>query len=191
LTSSDWLALVQKTGIGFPADVPGADDAHKAANYALTLERTIETAFPTAVVAARLTKNNAPADKDLIAFFNNNSGFDLGRDHVDVYLAANPNSLQGASDPKALTQRLKGVQRAFTLTPRYEEMSVLLADGIDSAQRLTAMSGDQFAAKYAANLGADRVQAIYARASQIAAAALLLYGKYSSRFALPTTVTER
>jgi hypothetical protein len=184
LDENDWRALIDKQvdgqSIGFPSDVPGENDADKSASYARTLARTMELAFPTAVFATQVAKFDAPGTNDLQTFFTNNATFDFRRDHIDDYVSQNSGALTGVQNPQNLTTQLKSMQRIFTLTPRYEEMNALLADGLDSAQSITQMDKSAFVEKYASVLGGPANSAeVYERATQISSLALLVFGKYS------------
>ena len=183
---NQWQAIIQKsvdgTPIGFPPDVPGANDEEKAATYARTLVRTMEVTFPTAVVAARLAKDAAPQNKDLVTFFARNPDFDLGATHLDVYTETNPAAFAGTEDPAKAKAQLEGMQRVFKLTPRYEEMRTVLNDGLDSAHSVVSFTKGAFVATYAEALGgAPQAEAIYNKAEQVTAAALLLFAKYSPK----------
>lgn len=184
LNEADWRSMIdQRTNdqaAGFPPDVPGANDTEKAMNYARTMLRTVEQAFPTTVIANRLAQDSVVGKEDLTQFFSNSPDFDFGKHHVDIYLADNPSALTGVTDPGGLTKQLKSIQRVFKLTPRYDEIHPLLADGLDSAQRVTQMGMTAFVAKYSQALGGtSRAQAIYGRAQQVAAMALILFSKYA------------
>jgi hypothetical protein len=198
LDDADWLALINKQwngkAIGFPPDVPGKDDGAKAANYARTLTHAIEKAFPTAVIADRISRDNLPGKDDLLAFFANNPEFDLATNHVETYLSEKGKpALTGVADEEALTKRLKSLQRLHHVTPRYEEMRPLLADGLNSAQSITRMGQTNFVTQYAKPLrGEKRAQAVYGNAQRVAAMALVLFSKYSPQMnPVDLTVTSK
>jgi hypothetical protein len=139
----------------------------------------MEHAFPTAVIATQVAKFDAPGTNDLQTFFTNNATFDFRKDHIDDYVSQN-NALTGVQNPANLTAQLKSMQRIFTLTPRYEEMNALLADGLDSAQSITQMDKSAFVEKYASALGGPAKSAkVYERAIELSSLALLTFGKYS------------
>ncbi len=53
------------------------------------------------------------------------------------------------SDKALVTERLKGLERAYRIAPdgaRFETMQVLMADGVDSAQRVRVMGKSAFKA---------------------------------------------
>ncbi len=192
LDADAWLERINKKvggkAIGFPPDVPGKDDEEKARNYAKAMARIIEEAFPTEVIAHRIEKDGLPGKdnqaltKDLINFFSNNPDLKLS-DNVDIYLAKNRKAkLSGVKDETGVVEELKGIQRVFKLTPRYEEMKVLLADDLRSAQSITRMGQTAFTRKYSAKFGQAGAKRLYAKAHHTAAMALTLFGKYAAVF---------
>jgi len=197
LTESDWRMLIDRKvegrPVGFPREVPGTDEEEKAATYARTLVRTLEAAFPTAVIAARAAKDDIPLKKELMTFFDKNPEFEFGRHHVDVYLSENQGALAGADDREGLTRQLKGMQRVFKLSPRYEEMRTLMANGFDSAQSVVGLAKETFVEKYGPELGGPpQAAAIYERAEQVTAAALLLFSRFSPQVnSVDTAVTPK
>src|SRR5574341_238276 len=140
--------------------------------------RIVEEAFPTEVIAHRIEKDGLPGrdnqalTKDLVRFFSNNPEFRLS-DNINVYLAKNRKAkLAGVQDETGLEEELKGIQRIFKLTPRFDEMKVLLADDLHSALSVTRMGQTAFARKYSAKIGQARVKRLYAKAHHTAAMAL-------------------
>lgn len=185
LDVKDWLTIMNKQvegkAVGFPQDIPGVDDTEKATNYARALAQTIEQAYPTAVIANRVARDNVPNKQDLVKFFENNPEFGFGKDHVDVYISANKEkALSGVEDTEGVTRQLKGMQRVFKLTPKYNEMRAILADGLDSSHGIVTMGKAAFMEKYREALGGvDRAEEIYRSAEHISANALLLFGRRS------------
>lgn len=193
-----WRSLVGgaaagSRSVGVPANVPGADADAKVGNYVRTLMRTLAVAFPTTVIATRLAADRVPQHHDLDRFFANSPEFELGRDHVDAYLEQHPTALRGVEDAAQLRRRLKGVQRVFKLTPRYDEMRVLLAAGLDSARGVARVDKAQFVATHGNALGGDtRAADLHDRATQISAAAVLVFAKFSPTVnQIGTRVTPR
>ncbi len=174
------IALPVGQPIGVPADVPGGTPEEKTTNYVKTVMRTLEAAFPTTVIATRLAAENVPQNADLGRFFTNSPDFDLRRDHPDAYLDSHPHALTGVADGPGVRKRLKGIQRVFKLTPHYDEMRVLLGAGLDAAQRVARVDRDTFVQRYGKALGSERrANDLHGRAEQVAAAALLVFGKFS------------
>jgi hypothetical protein len=188
LTDSDWSQLVARSGT--PPDVPGANDAEKAANYARTLARTLEVLIPSAIIAARVQQDPALGTPEIRTFFAANPNFDFATDHVETFMAIQPPPPTAADTPK-LTQQLKRMQRAFRMTPRYSDISYLLANGLDSAQRVAQMGRGEFLAQHGNALGGSaRAGDIFDRARQIAATVALLFARFSPQMnaAHPTVI---
>jgi len=180
---TDWTTVLNQPGVGVPTTVPGADAASKTRNYAAVLTRTIETAFPTAVIANRIGRDQVLTNPDVTTFFNNNPNFGFDTHRVTDYLAKTPNALAGVADPVTLTTRLKGMSRLFKLTPRYSEMSTLMADGLHSAQGIVRMGRRSFVERYGPQFGSnERAEAIHDNACWVASASLALASKYHSSF---------
>jgi len=179
LDDADWQQLVAQSGV--PVDTPGSTDAEKAARYVRALSRTIARAFPTAVLAAHIDREADSKNADLRTFFAKHPDFELADGHVELYLEEHPGALGDIRDPAALQAHLKQIQRVFNLTPEHTEIKVLLNDKLDSAQATVKIGREAFIARYAAALGTDRGAAIFDRAQQIAATALLMFGRFSPR----------
>src|SRR4030095_16660830 len=60
-----------------PPATPGKDDVEKARNYAAVLAGRIEAAFPTAVIADRISRDSSSQYADLSTFFANNQKFEF------------------------------------------------------------------------------------------------------------------
>ncbi|HWQ70174.1 MAG TPA: neuraminidase-like domain-containing protein [Patescibacteria group bacterium] len=144
LEEADWKKLIEKKvdgkPIGFPPDTPGKDDAEKIGNYTRALAAAVEKAVPTAVFAARFKRKGIPGTEDVKTdidiFFANNQDFDFRTTYIEKYFADNP-SLNALPNKDALKSHLKKAQRIFKLTPRFDEIRDLLADGLDSALGIT------------------------------------------------------
>jgi Tc toxin complex TcA C-terminal TcB-binding domain/Neuraminidase-like domain/Salmonella virulence plasmid 28.1kDa A protein len=179
-----WSKLIEQSGgvAVVPSSITGKTDQERLDKYAATMARVIEAAFPTAVVASRVAADNLPARDDLATFFANAPQFELGRSHAGTFVAENPAALKGVKDPGAMTAQLGVMQRIFKLTPHYDEMRVLLADGQVSARSLAAMGRNTFTARYSGQFGADRAADIYGKASQVSAGALAIASGFAPLF---------
>lgn len=186
LDDNNWMELVSKHGI--PQNVPGSSFQEKATTYVSQLRQMIEEAFPTSAIAARLEKDNkddspfTQMKADLGTFFSNSPTFDFHKTVIDEYLSKNRDTaLVGVTDEEALTRQLKKMQRVFKLTPRYEEMRALLADGLHSAQAITRLGRGAFVENYAELFGTrQQADLVYAKAESIHDMALTLYAKHSA-----------
>jgi peptidoglycan hydrolase-like protein with peptidoglycan-binding domain len=184
-TAADWRALLDRDAggapVGFPAHTPGADDEEKKKIYAEALAEMARASTPTWAVASRVINEESEETKDLAAFFKKNSDFKFEHTNVDQYLKA-----KGGADEK-LAGQLKGMQRVYNLTPRYEEMSALLGDGLHSAQAVVRMGQGAFVKKYGGKFagGEAQAQAVYARAAQTSAMSLTVLAKFAGAFNAP------
>ena len=188
LDVDDWINIIDKqvddTGgiVGFPKGITGKDPHEKVKNYANIIVRIIEDAFPTAVIANRLKKEdmNIPAKNELINFLDKNPGFELRSTYIENYIKQHPDTLESVQDKPVLKANLKRLQRVFKLTPRYSEMRVLLADDLNSAYTIKQMSKNVFIKKYSKPLGdANHAKIIYENAIQMSAMATDMYMKYN------------
>lgn len=190
LGRADWYAMLSQSSagqvIGAPADVPGASDQDRGWNYATTLYRAIEEAYPAAVLAGQLSKTSpSPATSDLARFVSQSPDFDLVRTNVDAYLKANPSSTAGVSDVKGLTASVKQWQRLGRVTPRVDEMQALAAAGLTSAQSVARMGQGAFANSFTGAFGAQRANTVFGNALHIANATFALYTKFNPAFNFP------
>ncbi len=162
LERDDWRRLVSAQ-----ADAPGPGlPAHLAAagltedDYAELLFGVVEQAEPTAMVAARI--DAFPDAEPLARFFETNRDFDLRSTAVRAYLRQHPQALVGfPSEEEAarVTRRLQGLVRTYRIAPdgaRVRTMQVLMADGLDSAQKVRALGRAAFVRRYGTRLGGDR-----------------------------------
>lgn len=181
------LILKQQTDgqpVGFPPDVPGKDNNEKTKNYAAMMARAIENAFPTPVIAHHLEKQNREEDADVVKFFRSNQDFEFRKISVDAYVEQHSHSvLEGLQDPAGTVKTLKSMQRLFKVTPRYEEMQVLLDGGLFSAHDITSLGKDAFVEQYGASLGGvERTLDIINAACQVEAMSIVFYSSKSSHF---------
>ncbi|UQA61433.1 neuraminidase-like domain-containing protein [Polyangium aurulentum] len=182
LAVPDWLALLEKgvdgAPIGFPPDVPGADDKEKSANYALLLTDTLANTLPTAALAGQL---QGKADQDLALFFSKNPDFEIGKTQVRSYLQEKPGALDGLSSPKTATANLEALERLFKVTPSPTEMNTLFSAGIHSAQSIQKLGKPAFIKSYSQVLGGQpKAESLFQKAQQITSGALALFGKFAS-----------
>ncbi|MDC0749965.1 Tc toxin subunit A-related protein [Polyangium mundeleinium] len=181
--ASDWKEILENqegTPIGCPADTPGANEEQRWDNYAKILESTVETAFPTAVIADRVTDEVPGAG--IRVFFENNPNFEFGAVRVSRYLAQTNDRMTGVSNVPAVTEQLKKIERLFRITPSYREIKLLLDAGLHSAQSIYRMGKRRFVAKFGPSLRTERAEVIFGRAQWIASAATALFAKFGSSF---------
>ncbi len=189
LEFDDWKDMVET--YGFPSDVPGMNGEEQANNYAQTIVRMIEDAFPTAVISYKVEQDSEfPGNQeDLVKFFNNSPDFEFGATQIDRYLQQNTSALVGIQDEDGLIRQLKTMDRLFHVSPRferYEAIKVLMENGFNSAQSIAMMGQRNFCARYAENLGNYRkAKSIYTHAAQMTAMTLTLHARYSHAFNQP------
>ena len=186
LNLEEWEDKAAKYGI--PPDVPGKDQEAKVRNYAHTVLRMVEDAFPTAVIIHKIDQDEEiPGKADLLRFFADSPDFEFGTTQIDKYL--NESALAGVEDKQGLIRQLKKMDRLFRVTPRfdrYEAMKVLMENGFNSAQSIAMMGQRSFSTQYAEKLGNYwKAKAIYANAAQMTAMTLAVHAKYSYAFNQP------
>ncbi len=186
----DWKTIVTgkrgTQGTRFPPEVPGADDAEKATNYASILTRMMRDAFPTAAVAHAVSQDDIPGKVDLTTFFTKNVDFDLGRTHIETYFAEKPELvLAGVSDRAALKQQLQSFQRVHRLTPEYAQMRDLLGKNLHSAQAISRIGEAAFVTRFGPAWGANQAKLVFANAAQTATTALMVLAEHSPAFKGP------
>ncbi len=188
LTATDWLDIIQNSvpAPGAPQALPGANDGEREQNFATTLTRVFEDAFPTTATAGALGR--ATLVGDVVEFVGLNSTFDLGTTHIDAFLEAGP-ALPGGAVLEDLARDLKHVQRLHVVAPRFgrgDTVAALLGDGIVSAQQIYKMGYSAFAGKYEPSLGTKVVKQVWGKAAQQAAKVAVVATKYGSPFNLPS-----
>jgi len=182
LTETDWLTFLEKSvegvPIGYPPDMPGANDTEKSANYARLLTNTLSNTFPTAALRGQL---QSQADQDLALFFSKNSDFELGKIGVRSYLQNKLGALEGISSPQITQAKLEALERLFKVTANPGEMNVLFSAGIHSAQSIQKLGKTTFVNSYSPALGGQhKAESLFQKAEQITSGALALFGKYAS-----------
>lgn len=184
-TPLDWENIIRQSGmpLTFPPGVAGNNENERVTNYAQTLSTIVADAFPTAVVAARFANDavNVPNKADVLKFFSNNPAFALGSTNVRTFIGRSGSNLSGITDRAGLTNRLEAMQRINRLAPSYDDMSVLMSNGFDSAASIARLSKQTFINQYSAQLG-SRAAAIFDNATQVAATAANLFADFNDRF---------
>ncbi len=200
LQLEDWIAILgepQENGqpIDLPLDVPGEDEATRIQNYATRLNQFVENTFPTNVIAQRLVKDDQadspfkPVKAELKTFFDNNPTFEFGATPIDIYLSKDRGKkLKGVDLDKQeeLTATLKGMQRVYKITPRFERISKLLADDLHSSQAIVSLGQRAFVEKHQETFGSEALAVTaYKQAEHVHLMALMLYAKHSDVFNSP------
>jgi hypothetical protein len=179
LDAKGWLGVIQAARVPVPARVAGETEEERRSVYAAALARSVEAAFPTAVLAHRWKA--AGADLAVAAFFDANPEFELGADRVSAYLAENPRALRGAADAAAAAESLLGVERLFRIAPqsdRFQHIQPLYADGVRSAAGVRTLGRSALLTRYATEDTRATYSAMYDRAVHVTDVALNAYFRY-------------
>jgi hypothetical protein len=187
LDTQNWQEIINQDvdgqKVGVPTNIPGENEEEKAQNYAESLTRVVESAFPTAFIAERLKREDIPNRDDFAQFFDNNPNFDFGSTNIEQYFQENEETaIAPISEPEPLKQQLKQHQRIFKLAPRYSAIRTLLDNNLDSAQSIMRLGSDNFVKKYAPQLGEAQAKTIYAKSRHNYAKALTVTSNYRSQY---------
>ncbi|PSH61678.1 hypothetical protein CU102_26790 [Phyllobacterium brassicacearum] len=186
LERQDWLALIRgANGAGIPPGIPGASAEERATNYATVITATVEEAFPTAFLAARLASGSAngfAGQDEVVEFLDRNPEFAFENTRVDRYLEEHGDeALTGISDPETLRRNLLAVGRLAAIAGpvgRHEVVQPLLRDGFTSALAIDR-AGAAFIARYRTSLGEARANTVFRAARQQVAVAHTLFAQFS------------
>ena len=188
LDEQDWRTLLQQpSDPGNPDSEPiGVPAGHDSVDsYARALASLVEARMPTQVAADRIGRDTA-ADSpfvevktDLLAFFDNNPRFVLGKTPVRSYLSDDAEKkMAGVADPARLRHELTRMGRVAKFAGRFEPMKALLADGIDSAQAALLTGKRRFAERYEPAFGGKtHAEDAFEQATIVGLAALNIYVK--------------
>jgi hypothetical protein len=186
LDTKDWVRLLGESVdgqvIGVPAHIPGQDEAEKTEIYARAIAGLVEEAFPTAVLASRLTTADVPHKADFAAFFAQNPDFDFVHDYIAGKVATGTLQLEGAQDPDRMIGLLKAMQRVYRLSPHYDDMRALMDLGHDSAWKIVQVGKTRFKQAVTDTLGDAKAEQIYAAAQTQASLTLALLAKHHPSF---------
>lgn len=149
---AEWTTFVTTTGA--PSDLPGADAAAREALYAATLNRIVESIYPTKVLGHRIDRDEPASTAGIAEFIEGNPEFDIRNDMIAAYLDANPGAIPGGYNAQTHAN-LEVVQRVYSLTPpmhNYDVTQVLLNAGVTSALDVVRMGKTGFVDLVAAGL---------------------------------------
>jgi peptidoglycan hydrolase-like protein with peptidoglycan-binding domain len=99
-----------------------------------------------------------PIRQSVATFLANATDFDFGDTHIDSYVAEHAaTAFKGIpeSHKAAVTSQLKATQRVYKVVPRYEAISSLMAEGLDSAQVMASMPEGLFNRQFAERMGGE------------------------------------
>ncbi len=185
----EWTTFVATTGS--PDDLPGDTPAERDALYAATLNRLVESQYPTSVLGHRIARDTPASTTGVSEFIDANANFDVKSDVIAVYLEANPGSIPGGQDPVATAANLETVQRLYSLTPpmhNYDVTRVLLDNSVTSALDIVQLGRGTFNTTFAPLLatahpsftGAELADRIFAAAQVKHAATTALTAMYGA-----------
>ncbi|MGN6395030.1 MAG: neuraminidase-like domain-containing protein [Mucilaginibacter sp.] len=181
-TREEWADMLKKNKVVPDRSFAGNTNDDKINSYAGQLAASFASAFPTAAFAARLQKDDTsklPQRDKVSRFLQNNPGFDLLNHQVGTFIKENPNAVD-QPDQADVAEHVRRVQRVMKLAPSYESASVLLNDGIHSAQQIHKMGEDNFVKAYGDKLGQAQASKVFKQASATHASALALTGNLKS-----------
>lgn len=189
-----WNGLIEAHG--FPLDVPGKDDEEKIHNYAQTIFRMMEDAFPTTIIAHKLKEDTEFTTlsfrEEISQFLLQTPEFEFGSTQIDTFFKENPHvfsKFATNNDQEGFIRQLKTMDRLFRISPhfeRYEAMKVLVENGFNSAQSIAIIGLTSFTSQYAETLGNYwKAKAIYTNAAQMTATSLAVHTKYSFAYNQP------
>ena len=133
-----WEELVRQYGV--PQEITGEDEDSRIGNYARALQRQVESAYPTAAIAARIKTSDWPHADALKSFFNTNPDFDLLADSVE--------RTKNIDLTEPARSELKRIQRLARVTPHFKEIKGFMDAGIDSAGKISVMSYGAFTTRF-------------------------------------------
>jgi hypothetical protein len=163
LTLADWITFatnsvnfVVTTGNSapatfFPGDVPGNTNADKAPVYAQRLLDLFGGTSPQNRFVAAFTQSPPnPGLQSIAGFLQANPTFSLESSNIDLFnanaLASPPTSPITAPLPAALVPQMKQLQRVYRLTNDFAASQALVANGFDSAVKISQMEEGAFIA---------------------------------------------
>lgn len=182
-SQADWKNLLSETDsagniIGAP-DFFGAEVEERTERYATFLSRMVESIHPTPVLSARLLET-APSGSDggynfqpALDFMAANDEFDFKQSTLKKYLSERTN----INVSEEARETINAMQRIFEVSPDYEKhhaMSLVMADGLLSANAIRRLGPTQFMLRYSETLGKERASDMYTRAARKADTSLLL-----------------
>lgn len=184
----DWKRILAEPGadgqpIGVPSNIDGETDEAKREQFAVILEQQMQRAYPTAFLAATLSRTEKVpirAKADVLRFLSNSPALQLDRYRLDHYIARNRHALDGVQDKESMLRDLKAVQRVFRLNSSYTVVNALLSRGIDSAQQIYFMGRGQFMTRMGdAGVARGDARRVFSRAENAYAMALSMYAEYN------------
>ncbi len=187
-TETEWLAMIDQSGIGFPTGTSREE-------YAKSIVARVEARFRTRTIAWRVRQ--AGSSDHMNKFFfdasgrEKNGGFDFSGVRVARYLKENPMAMNdvfiagGQTAVDDVERRLKIMERLYRVTDTFAEMNALMTHPttpIKSASQLHEMGFNRFKATFESpSLPLEKLKLLFERACWTTAAAKAHYSKYSPK----------
>lgn len=158
---NDWEEELANGEIEPPPYIQGEDDDERRRNYADDIAGRVEDTFPTAsFVSKYINDDDNEYRENLQTFTNNNPGFSLPKDNINVYIAENEEAFEGIDEPEVFEEKLKEIQRVYKLCPKndkYRCFKILQDGNIKSARDVIQMGRTDFINKFGEDLGINPV----------------------------------
>jgi hypothetical protein len=163
MTEAQWIRIIRQNkdedgNVILPKNLPISEDQEPEVNYARTMMRIVEDAYPTLTLNTQLKRGDFVTAEVIKTFLNQNPDFEFRNKRVWKYFHDH-----NIDPPAELKSTLESVKRIFDITPRFEKYSAmqpLLKDGIDSAYAIRMMGKNRFLEK-SAHLKLSPEQASY------------------------------
>ena len=182
------------TGVPVPTDIPGEDEAEKRERYAELLATQVRLSFPTATISKMVQDREMllldPEGQEIPEatrtgihdFLASQQGkFELGVQPVEQYARQNDVTI----DP-AVKHEITRMQRVLQVTPSNEAMAVLLAENVDSANKVVRYGREEFVRAFKDKVGGEaEASLIHARARQVYDVALNIVAAYGTALGAP------
>ncbi|KAJ9643644.1 hypothetical protein H2199_004323 [Coniosporium tulheliwenetii] len=167
---SDWLATVNKPGVGAPDDIPEDTDENnggsvvldKATNYARGMAKLLEDTFTTKFISHRLLDaddderhGSMESKADIAMFLKANNAFDFSTTRIVDFVAANPGSLEGIANKDAFLAQTAAFQRIYSIAPQYTQARVLMSRNVKSSLQVARMGQRAFVGAFSSDLGGN------------------------------------
>ena len=162
LQHKDWIKLIHTHG------VPDGVTLTPAA-YAEALAERLESLYPSEALRRHFLQQRRlarlPALREIALWVNENPSIDLLSGDPETLLRTAAPRRRSKQRTEELVAGLRSLQRIILITPRFEEMRVLLADNLQSAAQLLAVGVHQLARRLKGKLPRERVTYLCRRAA--------------------------
>lgn len=167
LSSSDWKYFISKTGV--PDFIVGNDDNEKIERYINHIQKTLQAAFPTKIIAKMIEKGDLPlanedATKAASNFLLKNPNFNFRTSKISEW--HEQITREFPDNAEQVKKELCTIQRVFQVSASPDTMEVLMKEGLTSAYSIASIPFKSFVNTYNTKLGGKEVACtIHHRAS--------------------------